>query len=864
MTLAGPFTVEDDKIANITAVNGPLVPGASVTATASYTITQTDLNAGSVTNVATATGNGVTSNEATETVTATQTQSIGIVKTSDLNSEGDENCVEVVAGETVITYTFTVTNEGNVSLSGVEVSDELEGLSDLSAAVKTGGNQDDLLDVNETWTYTATYTVQQSDLEAGQIDNTVEVSTDNETVSDEDTLTIELCQTPAIEILKDGVFVDGNADGFAQVGETIRYTFTVTNTGNVTLSNVRVQDEKVAVQGGPLATLAVGASNSTTFTATYVLTQSDIDKGLVSNIALARGEKPGGNPEDPSDDVTDTSSDPTPVNPAITDPTCVGDCTITEIARNSGIQIVKTDNATVVSKAGDIISYTLTATNIGNVTLVDVIVTDPLTGLTQMVGTLAPTASIAVNTSYTVTQADVDRGSVLNTAFVTGNSPDGKVPTDGDEVTTPIRPNPSITLEKVADKTQIAIIGEVIVYTLTVTNTGNVILSNVTVTDPMTGFSGNVGVMLPGEVKVLTTSYTVTSSDLTNATLVNVATAKGDLPGQGTVKDDASATVTIAANMIIANDDAFGTHFISFGGVLGNILENDILNGVVSPNPSLVDFEFTELDGVIGLLINDNGELSLIPGVNEARDYRLKYTLRETVNPNNSDDAFVVFRLLNDQVDLSVSKTSFTAQVFEGDEFEYEIRLSNIGGTPASNVILVDDLPNGVTYLSSRVESVSSTQIQVGTPLVTGTRITWNIPFLPANGVVVIRLRVQAGDAGTITNVANVSAAEDDTDLLNNQGNDVNQILPFRIPNVITPNQDGDNDTFEIKGLDKFVSNEIVIINRYGDHVFERKDYQNDWDAPGQVAGTYFYILTTVDKAGKNHVYKGWIQVIKD
>jgi gliding motility-associated-like protein/uncharacterized repeat protein (TIGR01451 family) len=292
-------------------------------------------------------------------------------------------------------------------------------------------------------------------------------------------------------------------------------------------------------------------------------------------------------------------------------------------------------------------------------------------------------------------------------------------------------------------------------------------------------------------------------------------------------------------------------------------LENDRLNGV-RPNDVDVDFEFTELDGVVGLLIDENGEISLIPGVNEAREYTLKYTLRELANPSNSDDAFLVFRLLNDEVDLSVTKTSFEAEIFEGDEFEYQITLANIGGTPATDVVLVDDLPNGVTYLNSRVESVSSTQIQVGTPAVTGTRITWNIPFLPADGVVVIRVSVQAGDAVTITNVANVSAEEEDTSALNNQGDDVNQILPFRIPNVITPNQDGDNDTFEVKGLDKFASNEIVIINRYGDHVFERTDYQNDWDAQGQVAGTYFYILTTVDKAGKSHKYKGWIQVINN
>ncbi|MFD2035517.1 gliding motility-associated C-terminal domain-containing protein, partial [Belliella marina] len=84
------------------------------------------------------------------------------------------------------------------------------------------------------------------------------------------------------------------------------------------------------------------------------------------------------------------------------------------------------------------------------------------------------------------------------------------------------------------------------------------------------------------------------------------------------------------------------------------------------------------------------------------------------------------------------------------------------------------------------------------------------------------------------------------------------------IPNVITPNGDGDNDTFEVKGLNRFVSNNIVIFNRLGDHLFETDDYQNDWGADGIVAGTYFYILKVTEANGQEKVFKGWIQVIKE
>ena len=76
------------------------------------------------------------------------------------------------------------------------------------------------------------------------------------------------------------------------------------------------------------------------------------------------------------------------------------------------------------------------------------------------------------------------------------------------------------------------------------------------------------------------------------------------------------------------------------------------------------------------------------------------------------------------------------------------------------------------------------------------------------------------------------------------------------IPNVITPNGDGLNQYFR---LPPSCAPQLQIFSRWGQRVYETAAYQNDWDAPGQAAGTYYYLLTYPD--GRR--VKGWLEVMK-
>src|SRR5690606_10245516 len=202
--------------------------------------------------------------------------------------------------------------------------------------------------------------------------------------------------------------------------------------------------------------------------------------------------------------------------------------------------------------------------------------------------------------------------------------------------------------------------------------------------------------------------------------------------------------------------------------------------------------------------------------------------------------------------------------IYQGNEFDYEIVVENSGESDASEVTITDNLPTGLSYVNSS-STASSSEIEAVLST-TGKNVSWTIASFPAGETLTIILTVKADQIGPITNGIEVTTGEQ-AELVpeDNISEDVNEVLGFFIPNVITPSaKDNKNDQFEIKGIDRFAANRLVIFDRLGNHVFETDDYKNNWVAEGVSSGSYFYLLEVTDSNGLKQTFKGWVQVIKD
>ncbi|MEI3138524.1 MAG: hypothetical protein V8T31_02500 [Lachnospiraceae bacterium] len=393
------------------------------------------------------------------------------VKPGETTNETDDVNPSLAAEKTIVStqesygvddevlFNITVTNNGNVTLTNVIVSELLSGAEIVEGTgydlTNEGTAKITTLAPGKVVTVNASYVVRQDDVDNGNLKNIALVEGEGPDGNNPES------QRPEKDVPTDkkdpqmtadkSVTNQGTAeDGKFKVGETAEFEIAVTNQGNVTLKNVTVtenlknaiidEDSANYTVANNVATIASILPGKTIIVkARYVVAQEDIDRGTLNNIATVTA--PGIDPKTPSE--------PVPMEDQKPSYTVVK--TLTNLEEATGTRTAEDGTETKAFKAGETAKFDITVKNTGNVTLTDIKVTDILQGATLLKGTgytlenattavitkLAPTdEAVVIKAEYVVTQTDVESGGTENLATSTAKGP-------GDpEKPTPVDPDP--------------------------------------------------------------------------------------------------------------------------------------------------------------------------------------------------------------------------------------------------------------------------------------------------------------------------------------------------------------------------------------------------------------------------------------
>jgi uncharacterized repeat protein (TIGR01451 family) len=346
----------------------------------------------------------VTSAGSTATVSASAASRLSLLKTATPGT--------VTQAGQQVTYSYLIVNTGDTTLTGVGATDTAFSGTGTPPTITCPVTT---LAPGASTTCTGTYTVTQADVDAGALTNTATASGTTpggaKVTSNPSTATVNTAAGAELTLTKTATPASVTA-----AGQTITYHYLVANTGNATLRGLSVTETQFSGSGPPpvvtcpVTTLA--PATSTTCTATYTVSQEDLDGGPITNTATASGTSPAGS------SVRSAAS-----------------TAIVTTAPTAGLTLRKTASPTTVTGAGQTIRYQYLLTNTGGVTLTDVSVTDTAFSGTGPhptpacpTTTLAPQETTTCTAEYVTTAADVTAGSVVDTAVATG------IPSGGDPI----------------------------------------------------------------------------------------------------------------------------------------------------------------------------------------------------------------------------------------------------------------------------------------------------------------------------------------------------------------------------------------------------------------------------------------------
>ncbi|GGK37097.1 MULTISPECIES: Ig-like domain-containing protein [Flavobacteriaceae] len=695
-----------------------------------------------------------------------------------------------------ITYTLTVTNNGPNAASNVSLTDLLpngvtytgnipsQGVYNPGSGIWTVG--DIAFPGNATITIDSTVDANTSN---DLITNTTTAATGDQ--SDPTTVGDDLVEAITVNNVADIVLTMVVDNNNPNVGDTVTYTVTVTNYGPAKVTSLVVTD----VLPSGLTYGIVSPSDGTWAAPNWSvgILESGEEETIV--IEAVVGMDQGGatliNVASNSQDQVDSNSTPDDASEII-------------VVTSSDLVTVKTvSNAT--PNEGDIIVYTIAVTNSGSdatgVSLTDLLpqgvtyVSDDQSGAYNSGSGIWTIGNILDGTTATLNitaLVDVDTSGTTitnSTSAATGDQSDPT--TDGDilEATIGVENFADIVLTKVVDNAK-PNVGDIVTYTITVTNNGPSKVTNLVVTDTLpagltyanvmpsdgiwTAPNWQVDLLESGEFETIVIEAVV-GMDQGGMTLTNIVSNTQDQVDSNLTEDDDRETIVVTSSDLVTvktvsnatpneGDTIIYTIAVTNNGpsIATNVsLIDNLPVGVTFVSHSAAEGTYNYGSGLWSIGNLANGATAMLNITATVDDGTLGQTITNTTSVVTADQSDsdttnnvgTVSIVPTAYIDLSLTKSVVNDVVDPevGDIITFEIRVNNDGPTEATGVQVKDLIPSGYDFVNY------SSSIGTYNPI-TG---LWNIGFIEIGNTAVLLVDVIVMDSGDYINCAEITAANE-------------------------------------------------------------------------------------------------------
>ncbi len=665
---------------------------------------------------------------------------------ADLSISKSVNPSTANAGET-ITYTLTFSNVGSGLATEVVITDNIplslthsslsftstEAIITPTGSISYTWNVEDL-SAGESGIITISGII-SSNLAAGSVSNTAKITTtavESDTDNNTNQANLSVTLQADLDISKSA------SPNPAIAGQAVTYTVVMTNNGPSDSGNWTITDTVPSSTtyssnsggcsgSGPLVCSGSGLAASGFVSYTIVLTVDDSATGNLTNVLTVSGS------------VTDTVSS----NNVYTD--------VTPITTQADLTVSKVDELDPVV-AGETLTYTIRVTNSGPSDAQNVVVTDSLPSGVTFGTTSActedpsgvPTCTLggiaagsAKQYVVTVTVDSGTTGSVTNNITVTADNAINPGDDTASETTT-INTKADLVISK-SDDPDAVIAGNLLTYTVRITNIGPSDALNVVVTDTLPagvtfgwtpgaicaeGMAGYPVCTLSTIAGGATVSYqiVVTVSASSSGNITNVATATTSTTDPDNNNNVISQTTAIKAEAdleiiktswpepVVAGEQLTYTLTISNNGpsdIAIPVTITDTLGGVTFDNASgsCGHNAGTVTCTIASLTANNSVTRTIVVTVNSNALGTITNTA--TVSNSNlidldlSNNSITQTSTVNTKADLVIAKSDFPDPVAAGATLTYTVIVTNNGPSDAQSVLVTDTLPARVTFGST-------------------------------------------------------------------------------------------------------------------------------------------------------------------